>query len=245
MTFAEALHSQFSLMQYLDFGLRILLAGLCGGFIGYERSRRYKEAGVRTHIIVCFASALIMLVSKYGFLDITENIAGLNITGGTADSARIAAQVISGISFLGTGVIIFKNGNTIRGLTTAAGLWATAGIGLAFGAGMYYIGLFSTVLFLILQLVMHKFLFGADLFSKTQTLNFTFAKADGLNERLTDYLTERKFQILEREVLYDNENHVSYNLRIRSNKILDLEDMMAYLSEFTEIESAGCSSSVI
>ena len=151
MLLTEYLNSQFSLWQNLEFILRITVACVCGAFIGFERSKRYKEAGIRTHIIVCFAAALMMIVSKYGFADLTS-AKGVVFNGTRgADPARVAAQVVSGISFLGAGVI-FKHGGSIRGLTTAAGLWGTAGIGLAIGAGFYGLGIFSTVLMLALQI---------------------------------------------------------------------------------------------
>ena len=149
---SEYLNSQFSLAQNLDFFIRIAVACLCGACIGLERSKRYKEAGIRTHIIVCCAASLLMIVSKYGFADLTDASGAFfnGIRG--ADPARIAAQVVSGIGFLGAGVI-FKHGSTIRGLTTAAGLWATAGIGLAVGAGLYGLGIFTTVLLALVQVL--------------------------------------------------------------------------------------------
>ena len=115
------LNSQFSLMQNLDFVIRILVACLCGFVLGVERSRRFKEAGVRTHMIVCAGAALIMIVSKYGFADLTS--ASKEMYNGTrgADPARLAAQVVSGVGFLGAGMI-FKNGGSVTGLTTAAGI---------------------------------------------------------------------------------------------------------------------------
>ena len=130
------LNSQFSLLQNLDFFIRILVAGLCGFVLGVERSRRFKEAGVRTHMIVCCGAALVMIVSKYGFADLTSATGeAFNGTRG-ADPARLAAQVVSGVGFLGAGMI-FKNGGSVTGLTTAAGIWAAAGIGLAIGSGMH------------------------------------------------------------------------------------------------------------
>lgn len=104
MTLCEYLNSQFTLVQNLDFLLRILAACFCGACIGFERTKRVKEAGIRTHIIVCCAASLIMIVSKYGFADLTN--AGGGVFNGTrgADPARIAAQVVSGISFLGAGM---------------------------------------------------------------------------------------------------------------------------------------------
>jgi putative Mg2+ transporter-C (MgtC) family protein len=118
--------------------LRLLLAGIFGAVIGFERTSKRKEAGIRTHFLVALGSALIMIVSKYGFNDIIGNHIAL-------DPSRIAAQVVSGIGFIGAGMIIFQR-ETVRGLTTAAGLWATAGIGLAVGAGMYWISLSVTIL---------------------------------------------------------------------------------------------------
>ena len=104
----------------LEFLIRLLLSAALGALVGLERSKRRKEAGIRTHCIIACTSALFMIVSKYTFLDCVT-VDGLR----GADPARIAAQVVSGISFLGAGVI-FKNGNSIRGLTTAAGMWGTS-----------------------------------------------------------------------------------------------------------------------
>ena len=123
----------FDLQQWC-YVLRMIIAGCCGFVIGLERKNRSKEAGVRTHAVVACASALMMVISKYGFSDTAANIAGMR----GADGARIAAQVVSGIGFLGAGMI-FVHKNTITGLTTAAGVWATAGVGLAIGAGMYVV----------------------------------------------------------------------------------------------------------
>ncbi len=129
--------------------LRLVLACICGGIIGYERTNRGKGAGLRTHTIVALASALMMIVSKYGFTDLAQ--AGAK----TADGARIAAQVVSGVGFLGAGMIYF-NRNSVRGLTTAAGIWATSGVGLAIGAGMYVMGIASALLIMGTQILLHK-----------------------------------------------------------------------------------------
>lgn len=151
----EYLNSQFSVLQNVDFFIRILAACFCGACIGFERSKRFKEAGIRTHIIVCCASALMMIVSKYGFADLTD-AAGTFFNGTRgADPARIAAQVVSGISFLGAGVI-FKHGSSVRGLTTAAGLWASACMGLAAGAGYFSCVLVMCTLILLVLEILHK-----------------------------------------------------------------------------------------
>lgn len=137
------------LFGQMEFLLRLLVAGICGFLIGYERKNRYKEAGVRTHMIVAVGAALIMIVSKYGFNDI------LLLNGYNLDPSRIAAQIVSGIGFLGAGMI-FIRGQAVNGLTTAAGVWTTAGVGMAIGAKLYFIGIAATVLVLIIQIVLHK-----------------------------------------------------------------------------------------
>ena len=127
-------------LQYL---VSILLSVVLGFAIGYERKLRFKEAGIRTHTIVCAGSALIMVVSKYGFGDSIE-----------ADASRVAAQIVSGIGFLGAGIIVYRR-HEIRGLTTAAGVWATAGVGMAAGAGLYVVAVGSTAILIAIQCLFH------------------------------------------------------------------------------------------
>jgi putative Mg2+ transporter-C (MgtC) family protein len=124
-----------------NFILRIFVAGLLGGLIGLEREFRAKEAGVRTHFIVALGSALFMVISQYAFA-------------GRFDAARVAAQVVSGIGFIGAGVIIFQK-NVIRGITTAAGLWVAAAIGLACGAQMYSVAIATTIMTILVLETMH------------------------------------------------------------------------------------------
>lgn len=120
----------------LDFAIRLAVAMLLGGVIGFEREWRAKDAGFRTHFLVALGSALFCIVSQYGF--------GFDLK----DSSRVAAQVVSGIGFLGAGTIIFQK-NVVRGLTTAAGLWVTAAIGLACGTGMYIAAAATTLMMLV------------------------------------------------------------------------------------------------
>lgn len=126
----------------IEFVIRLVVAGAMGALIGLDREYRAKEAGYRTHFLVSLGSALIMIVSQYGFTEV------LGREGIGLDPSRIAAQVVSGIGFIGAGTIIL-NKQIVRGLTTAAGIWATAGIGLAIGAGMYGLGVSATILTLI------------------------------------------------------------------------------------------------
>ena len=136
--------TQQELVLSAEFFLRILTAAVCGIVIGYERENRNKEAGIRTHAIVALGAALIMIVSKYGFSDIQNY-----------DASRVAAQIVSGIGFLGAGIIFIRN-RAVSGLTPAAGIWATAGVGMAVGSGMYYIGIAVTVLIVLMQFVLHR-----------------------------------------------------------------------------------------
>lgn len=151
-----------SLPQQMELMLRIVVAAVCGWAIGMERSRRFKDAGVRTHCLVAAAAAMLMIVSKYGFTDMAEP--GVETISGTrgADPARIAAQIVSGVSFLGVGIIYRDRKLATRGLTTAAGIWAVAGIGMAVGSGLYLIGLFTTVFVLLLQFLTHRYALGKD-----------------------------------------------------------------------------------
>lgn len=127
-----------------DLFFRMLISCFCGGMIGYERENRNKFAGVRTHIIVCLGACAAMIVSKYGFSDI-ENY----------DAARVAAQIVSGIGFLGAGVIFVKD-NSISGLTTAAGIWTTSIIGMAFGSGLYGIGMLAAIFVMLIQWILYR-----------------------------------------------------------------------------------------
>ena len=123
-----------------NFIVRLCVAGLCGTIIGLDREYRVKDAGFRTHFLVALGSALIMIVSQYGFEDFLATHDGLRL-----DPSRIAAQVVSGIGFIGAGTIIIHR-QLVRGLTTAASLWATAGIGLTAGSGMFLLAGVATVL---------------------------------------------------------------------------------------------------
>ena len=139
----------FTAIDYLDLGLRIILSAVCGAVIGLERERRYKNAGLRTHVIVAISAAMLMIVSKYGFLDIAS-IPDVRLT---SDGGRIAAGVIQSIGFLGAGVIFVRK-ESIIGLTTAAGLWATVGIGLCFGSGMYILGISATLILVLVNILL-------------------------------------------------------------------------------------------
>ena len=125
----------------LEMVLRLLLATALGAIIGYQRERAGKPAGLRTHILICVGAALFTVASIYGF--------------GTADTARVAAGVVAGIGFLGAGAILRSGEGVVAGLTTAATIWAVAGIGLAAGAGLYLVAAVTTIIALIVLLLPH------------------------------------------------------------------------------------------
>lgn len=146
------------MIEWSEILLRLALAAFFGAVIGLERERKDWAAGLRTHMMVCLGAALTMIVSAYGFTQVLAN--GEHVV---LDPSRIAAQVISGIGFIGAGAILFLKQGVVRGLTTASGLWTVAAIGLATGSGMYWAALITTVLAIIilwlLQPVERKFLF--------------------------------------------------------------------------------------
>ncbi len=152
----ESLMSAYDIVEFL---IRIVVSAVLGIVIGIERTHRQKEAGIRTHCLVAVASALFMILSKYAFLDVVE----LGAVGGKGvDPSRIASQVVSGISFLGAGVIFKQGKSTVKGLTTAAGMWATAAVGMAIGAGLYIMGLFVTLVMMASQIFLHRHPIGHD-----------------------------------------------------------------------------------
>ncbi len=140
----------YFLYTHFIYIIRIIISCLCAICIGYERKNRAKEAGVRTHCMVACGATLIMIVSKYGFADM-----GSLPDSASVDVSRIAANIVSGIGFLGAGMIFVRR-NMVSGLTTAAGIWVTAGIGMAIGAGMYIEGIVATLVVLNIQIFLNR-----------------------------------------------------------------------------------------
>ncbi|MCR5041409.1 MAG: MgtC/SapB family protein [Clostridia bacterium] len=218
--------SQFTLWQYLDFFIRLIVAGLCGVIFGFERNKRSKDAGIRTHFIVCCAAALVMIVSKYAFVDLT-GVGGTMFNGTSgADPARVAAQVVSGISFLCAGVI-FKNGSTVRGLTTAAGIWATAGIGLAIGAGMYALGIFTTVAIQLIQFILHRYQIGVDTMAAAK-VRFNIDKASPFKAQLFKQFEDWKMHTDGLSVNEEPDGTLTYELQIKYPMSMGLDTIMLF-----------------
>lgn len=176
----------------LHYFFRIVIASVCGFLIGMERKNRAKEAGIRTHCIVACAAALMMIVSKYAYFDL---ISGNVFPGADVrlDPSRVASTIVSGIGFLGAGMI-FVQRQTVTGLTTAAGIWATAGIGMAIGGGMYAVGIFSTILILVIQIILHKGVKWSNAM-RTKTLRFEGIESLSFKDKVSEFLLSKNIHI--------------------------------------------------
>ncbi len=197
------------IVDQLPMILRIVVACLCGAAIGYERSVRQKDAGIRTHIIVALGSALMMIVSKYGFFDVVK------FDGISLDASRIAANIITGISFLGAGVIFVRNAS-IKGLTTAAGIWATSGVGIAIGSGMYLIGILSAVLMIIIQIVLHKYLHHIDN-TVINEIKVTLSGGNASIDKFVELLEKHNIKVQSYSFTRDKDDTVSFILLVRTD----------------------------
>ncbi len=225
--FLEATIGQWELL------VRLLVACICGCIIGIERSFRQKEAGIRTHIILALGAALMMIVSKYGFFDIAE----MDMNSLRADSSRIASNIVTGISFLGAGVI-FVRGGSIKGLTTAAGIWSTAGIGMAIGAGMYTIGIACTLGMIIIQLLLHKFMpFSENM--ETNIISIKINEGSQALEDITKQLTEAGILVTGIRFKKQDNGITKAELTVRTKKktsmkaLLELINTNEAIQEFT------------
>ena len=214
--------STLTLYDNLEFLIRLLLSAGLGALVGLERSKRQKEAGVRTHCIIACTSALFMILSKYAFVDTAIGADGLR----GADPARIAAQVVSGISFLGAGVI-FKNGNSIRGLTTAAGMWGTSAIGMAVGAGMYWLGLIEAAVLVAIQIILHRFPVGADALT-TQELVVEMEDTEELLQQFDALLAAHHGQVIDSSLSRD-EGYLRMEITVRLEPSITHDEALAFM----------------
>ncbi len=211
----DAIYADISESGYLL--IRMVLAGFCGVVIGFERSRRQKDAGIRTHMIVALGAALAMIVSKYGFFDL------LQFEGLRADASRIASNVITGVGFLGAGVIFVKD-VSIKGLTTAAGIWTTASVGLAIGAGMYTVAIGATILMVLFQLVFHRY------FSRLEnTVNeFTVTLSDSLNavKDFRSMLEKNKILVENCKMSRNDDSTITLDITIKKARTTSMDEIL-------------------
>ena len=213
-----------------DFILRLCVAGLCGTAIGLDREYRVKDAGFRTHFLVALGSALMMVVSQYGFEGFLASHDGLRL-----DPSRIAAQVVSGIGFIGAGTIIIHR-QLVRGLTTAASLWATAGIGMTIGAGLYFLGVAATLLIVAAQMTLHK---------NFTWLNFPVAEqismeiedtGDGVAS-IRDKLLSHNLEIISMKSRNNGNGLISLDLYVKLPRNYNVTQLMSLLSDNPHIKS--------
>lgn len=217
------------LLVQLDWLLRIVVAAICGAIIGYERTIQRKSAGVRTHIVVAMASALFMIVSKYGFADL------LNMHGIALDPSRIAAQIVTGISFIGAGTILVRR-EQISGLTTAAGVWAVAAIGMAVGAGMYAIGILTTIFLFFVQMIFHD-----DTLINKITVHVRFnIQIEAVNKphilpQIKEELEENQVENISVKILDVSDEKIVFNVDGIINNKKDENDIIMALRKYPDI----------
>ena len=210
-------------MEYIwNLTLRLSIALLLGGVIGLEREFRSKDAGFRTHFLVALGSALFCLVSQYGF--------GVELK----DSSRVAAQVVSGIGFLGAGTIIFQK-NVIRGLTTAAGLWVTAAIGLACGTGMFLAAVITTALMLFGIEVLNAFI--PQIGTTTVMVSFSTQSKESV-KRVVSRLKKANielysYELKEHKTLHGGSYEVMIEMKVKRGT--HDEHLIDYLDEFDDV----------
>ena len=207
---------------YMELTIRLMLALLLGGAIGIEREYRAKEAGFRTHFLVALGSALFCLVSQFGF--------GVDLK----DSSRVAAQVVSGIGFLGAGTIIFQK-NVVRGLTTAAGLWVTAAIGLACGTGMYLAAVLTTSMGLLGLEVLNYWI--PQLGLSTIELSFSAPSRESVKEFITrikqDGMEVHSYELKERRL--SKEEFLEASIEIRAKRDFHTLEILDYMNDFSDV----------
>ena len=202
---------EFILSHDLNLLFRMLVACVCGFVIGFERKNRAKDAGIRTHCIVAVASAMMMIVSKYGFDDMIEGMMFVDADV-RLDPSRMAQGIVTGVGFLGSGLIFHQRGST-QGLTTAAGIWATSGIGMALGAGMYRIGIFTTIIMLIIQYLLHA----RNRFTKThktKLLRVFAVTEEGYEKKMIEELDKKQISVSDVSIAKNENSELDYTFHI-------------------------------
>ena len=205
----------------IEYFIRILLAGICGAIIGLERRKRFKDAGIRTHLILSIGCAVIMIVSKYAFSDVLDY-----------DAARVASNIISGVGFLGAGVIFVKSGS-VRGLTTAAGIWTTAAIGMAIGAGFYFLGIGVTIILVLLQLLLYRLVPAlesievAELLIKAKRTPNILENIKAELDKNNIYISTMKVKKLEKEL------EIRFSVKVQNDH--SMQGLFELLSSYDEI----------
>lgn len=215
------------MFYYIELISRMLLACACGVAIGIERNTRSKEAGIRTHCIVACASALMMIVSKYGFYDLVEEsykyAADVRL-----DPSRMAQGIVTGVGFLGAGLIYLQRG-MLKGLTTAAGVWAVSGIGMAIGAGMYTIGIAATIIVLLAQIILHtKHLYSSKY--KTKMLRVFNVDKNDFQQEVENRFEQMNISIIDVSAVQNETGSIDYFFLIELPKTTKEEKLIKLFS---------------
>ena len=208
--------------------LRIFIACLCGGIIGIERTLRQKDAGFRTHLIVALGAALMMVISKYGFADSID-----------FDASRVSSNIITGISFLGAGMIFVK-GMNIKGLTTAAGIWSTAAVGMAIGSGLYITGMVATLLIVLIQIVFHTFLIGFDKVLANDVTVEMVVRLKNTPDSLQKFkklLEEKHIETSETKISLGDDGYFTVTLTVKGDREIDVNGIMQAFNEHENIQA--------
>ena len=221
--------SALTLFDNLEFVIRIIVAAVLGIIIGFERTKRLKKAGIRTHCIVALSAAVFMILSKYAFMDI-EGVLGIK----EADPARIAAQVVSGISFLGAGIIFRHGKDTIKGLTTAAGIWATAAVGMAVGAGLYWVGVAATLILIIVQTILHQHQYGGDALTE-QEVNVILKNEKEIRKQFQAFLESHQCIIEDTELTREGDD-IRIKVNVLSAIPITYEEGMRFMRDHQDVK---------
>ena len=217
-----------SFSQQVWMFVRVLMAGVCGSLIGMERSRRQNEAGVRTHMLVAMGAALAMVISKYGFADVVI-YNSIQI-----DASRIASNVMTGVGFLGAGMIFTKSGS-VKGLTTAAGIWATAGIGMAIGSGLYFLGIATTLVILVVH--MNKSFISKFENNATDAIEVVVNNDPEVVKMLINQLEEHDIRVITSDVHKLPDNTIKMVLAVKMNRGISFEETMKIMAENPNVKS--------
>ncbi len=217
------------MLSWSEIIIRLSLASLFGALIGLERERKNWTAGLRTHMMVCVGSCLIMIVSSFGFSDIlgTDRV--------VLDPSRIAAQVVSGIGFIGAGTILFSKQGTVHGLTTAAGLWTVAAIGLATGGGMYFAASATTIIALIILWALHPLEYNYSKKFRRRTLRITTDSNVANIELLKNLLSKDEVHV-ETFSLEKNDGELVFQVKFENIGQTEIEALMNELKNNASIK---------
>lgn len=214
--------------MFLDFDdlimlVRLVLSIICGLLIGYERHAHNKGAGFRVHAIICLSSCIMTLVSMYGF------------EGFDYDASRVASGIASGMGFLGAGVIFVRHGN-VSGLSTAAGMWATAGVGMAIGSGLYVIAICSTIFILAIQFLLND---SSNLVTQrvSQHIAIELKSGDDSIIRMRKYLKNKGISYQVVNVTNLENDLIRVEIRLSFNKRLDINQLFNDISQHENVQS--------